>query len=60
MAQAVQKHLKSNDVDLESSKGSKKARTTANLTFLRVRGLKDSKASKNPDGGLGDLISFLE
>jgi nuclear RNA export factor len=27
---------------------------------LRVHGLKDSKAASNPDGGLGDLLAFLE
>ncbi|KAM4059060.1 leucine rich repeats (2 copies) domain-containing protein [Hirsutella rhossiliensis] len=30
------------------------------LTFLRVRGLRQSKAAANQDGGLGDLLSFLE
>lgn len=30
------------------------------LTSLRVRGLKESKAASNPDGGLKDLLSFLE
>lgn len=30
------------------------------LTWLRVRGLKQSKAASNPDGGLSDLLSFME
>jgi nuclear RNA export factor len=30
------------------------------LSYLRVRGLAQSKAARNPDGGLGDLLSFLE
>jgi hypothetical protein len=30
------------------------------LASLRVRGLKESKAASNPDGGLKDLLSFLE
>ncbi|KAK4059764.1 hypothetical protein Trihar35433_10580 [Trichoderma harzianum] len=30
------------------------------LTWLRVRGLKQSKAASNSDGGLSDLLSFLE
>jgi nuclear RNA export factor len=35
-------------------------RDAASILQLRVRGLKDSKASKNADGGLKDLLSFLE
>ena len=30
------------------------------LTQLIVRGLKDSKAASNPDGGIKDLLAFLE
>ncbi|RDA94441.1 hypothetical protein CP533_2274 [Ophiocordyceps camponoti-saundersi (nom. inval.)] len=30
------------------------------LVFLRVRGLKQSKAATNEDGGLEDLVGFLE
>lgn len=30
------------------------------LTQLVVRGLKDSKAASNPDGGIKDLLAFLE
>ena len=32
----------------------------SNLTFLRVHGLKESKAVTNQDGGLSDLLNFLE
>ena len=30
------------------------------LGYLRIRGLKESKAVSNPDGGMMDLLSFLE
>jgi nuclear RNA export factor len=30
------------------------------LTQLVVRGFKDSKAASNPDGGIKDLLAFLE
>jgi nuclear RNA export factor len=30
------------------------------LAQLRVRGLRESKAASNPDGGVKDLLSFLE
>ncbi len=30
------------------------------IMSLRVNGLKESKAASNPDGGLKDLLSFLE
>ncbi|RDA85191.1 hypothetical protein CP532_2369 [Ophiocordyceps camponoti-leonardi (nom. inval.)] len=36
------------------------SRVRARLMFLRVHGLKQSKAATNQDGGLGDLVSFLE
>lgn len=61
MAQAVQKHLKNGDVDLESRTGEgRKSRPGQNLLYLRVYGLKESKAARNPDGGLSDLLAFLE
>lgn len=31
-----------------------------NKTTLKIRGLKDSKAANNPDGGLRSLLDFLE
>ena len=63
VAQAVQKHLKNGDMDLESRVGTGKKPRVANapnLTYLRVHGLKESKASANSDGGLSDLLAFLE
>lgn len=64
ISDAVQRHLKNGDVDLESRVSQpgdrKKGRPVPNLTYLRVRGLKDSKASRNSDGGLSDLLAFLE
>lgn len=62
VADAVQRHLKNGNTDLESriSQTGRKNRPTPNLTFLRVHGLKESKASRNSDGGLSDLLAFLE
>lgn len=37
-----------------------RAKTGAGLSYLRVYGLRQSKASSNPDGGLKDLLSFME
>ena len=37
-----------------------RSRDMTGLTLLRVGGLKDSKASNNPDGGVNDLLAFLE
>lgn len=34
--------------------------TTKGIMQLIVRGLKDSKAASNPDGGVKDLLAFLE
>ncbi|RCI15028.1 hypothetical protein L249_6861 [Ophiocordyceps polyrhachis-furcata BCC 54312] len=36
------------------------SRFRGKLMFLRVHGLKQSKAATNEDGGLGDLVNFLE
>lgn len=36
------------------------SRISTGGTTLRVDGLKNSKASTNPDGGLEALLSFLE
>ncbi|KAL2213544.1 hypothetical protein CC79DRAFT_1362355 [Sarocladium strictum] len=64
VAEAVQRHLKTGDGELDArisqSSDRKKSRPAPNLTWLRVRGLKESKASRNPDGGLSDLLAFLE
>lgn len=67
-AQTVLKHLKGNDASSLASRisAASSGRTTrargkgANLTFLRVHGLKQSKAVSNQDGGLSDLLAFLE
>ncbi|KAF4472705.1 mRNA export factor MEX67 [Fusarium albosuccineum] len=46
---------------LNKGKNGPKTRSQdANLEFLRVGGLKKSKAAAKEDGGLGDLLDFLE
>lgn len=61
-AQGVAKNLARNGtVNLNSGARSSRSRAqTADLTYLRVHGLKASKAASNPDGGLQDLVSFME
>lgn len=67
-AQTVLKHLSNGSAStlasrISSASSGKGARTRAQdiqLTFLRVRGLKESKAATNPGGGLSDLIGFME
>ena len=67
-AQTVLKHLKGNDASSLASRVSAAASGRsirprgkgAALRFLRIHGLKQSKAVNNPDGGLGDLLAFLE
>ncbi|CAM1506898.1 Fc.00g065390.m01.CDS01 [Cosmosporella sp. VM-42] len=68
-AQTVLKHLTnggpsnlaSRISNAASGKGPKsRAQDSTGLTFLRVRGLKESKAASNPGGGLNDLLGFLE
>lgn len=61
-AQTIIKHLTSGDSNIAAriTEGkSGKGRNTS-LTFLRVRGLKESKAASNQGGGLNDLLGFLE
>lgn len=41
-------------------RGKSRQQNTAGLSFLRVGGLKQSRASNNPGGGLTDLLAFLE
>ncbi|KAG5924329.1 hypothetical protein E4U61_000885 [Claviceps capensis] len=64
VAQTVLKHLKGRDASGLSSRvstnGGRGSRARGNLFFLRVHGLKQSKAIQNHDGGLGDLLAFLE
>jgi nuclear RNA export factor len=42
-----------------SSKGARR-HVDRSLPQLRIRGLRDSKAASNPDGGVKDLLNFLE
>lgn len=39
---------------------SKRKPQSSALVWLEVKGLKESKAANNPDGGLRGLLSFLE
>lgn len=68
-AQTVLKHLSNGDSSQLASRvtnpGAAKAvksrlQNATPLSFLRVHGLKESKAANNPDGGLADLLAFLE
>ncbi|KKA29408.1 hypothetical protein TD95_004066 [Thielaviopsis punctulata] len=55
---AITKHLAGDES--KPSKGKGKGGKNVALTWLRVTGLKNSKAASNPDGGVSDLLSFLE
>ena len=44
----------------EASRKGRLADRGSELDQIRVRGLKQSKAAANPDGGVKDLLSFLE
>ncbi|KAK2600287.1 nuclear mRNA export, poly(A)+RNA binding protein [Conoideocrella luteorostrata] len=67
-AQTVLKHLRGNDASslaarvsaVSSGRATRARGKTGNLCFLRVHGLKQSKAVSNQDGGLSDLLAFLE
>lgn len=66
-AQTVLKHLKGGDSSNLASRISDPAGRTirgrgkaTGLSYLRVHGLKQSKAASNSDGGLKDLLNFLE
>jgi len=67
-AQTILKHLTSGDADRISSRvknpeAAKQARSKANaapVVYLRVHGHKASKASSSKDGGLSQLLAFLE
>lgn len=63
VAQNVLKHL-SNGAgggELASRVGTRsRGKNAGNLSYLRVCGLKQSKAASNPDGGVSDLLGFLE
>lgn len=64
-AQNVLKHLANGSAAslasrVSGGKGRGRQQDWSNLTFLRVGGLKQSKAASNPGGGLNDLLSFME
>ncbi|KAL9946068.1 hypothetical protein ACHAO3_004805 [Verticillium nonalfalfae] len=54
--QAIARHLDGEGADLIT----KKKAQSGPLVWLDVKGLKESKASRNRDGGIRDLISFIE
>ncbi|KAL3963846.1 hypothetical protein ACCO45_000850 [Purpureocillium lilacinum] len=67
-AQNVMKHLRSGDSsalanrvsDSTEARAARARGRAAGLTYLRIHGLRQSKAASNKDGGLSDLLSFLE
>lgn len=59
IAQTVAKHL-GNGTGGDLASRVKTAVKGASLVYLRVHGMKQSKAAANPDGGLKDLLSFIE
>jgi nuclear RNA export factor len=63
-AQIIMKQLGSGNSSDLSGRISRPTRSKGGhiegLTWLRIRGLKQSKAASNPDGGLSDLLSFME
>ncbi|KAM0329913.1 hypothetical protein ACHAQA_004079 [Verticillium albo-atrum] len=54
--QAIARHLDGEGADLIT----KKKQQSGPLVWLDVKGLKESKAVRNRDGGVRDLISFVE
>jgi nuclear RNA export factor len=64
VAQIVMKQLGSGNSSDLSARVSRPTKSRGGyiegLTWLRIRGLKQSKAASNPDGGLSDLLSFME
>ncbi len=57
--ESLQAHNELSERGRESRKGNKRGLDSP-VTYLRVHGLLESKAASNPDGGLRDLLSFLE
>lgn len=57
-AQAIARGMRTQQVNIIESRASNASRRKD--VEILVRGLKESKASKNADGGLKDLLSFLE
>ncbi|KAM3566278.1 hypothetical protein ARSEF4850_000786 [Beauveria asiatica] len=61
VAQNIMKQLANGNIGDSASRVTRgRAKTGAGLSYLRVYGLRQSKASSNPDGGVKDLLSFLE
>ncbi|KAH6610529.1 mrna export factor mex67 [Trichoderma cornu-damae] len=64
VAQIVMKQLGGGNPSDLASRVSKPSRLRGarveGLSWLRIRGLKQSKAASNSDGGLSDLLSFME
>lgn len=69
VAQTVMKHLGSGDASrlegrVKDPNAAKAARAKVNrasgLSFLRVHGLKSSRAAENEGGGVSELLAFLE
>ncbi|ROT40062.1 mRNA export factor mex67 [Sodiomyces alkalinus F11] len=54
--QVISRHLSGEGTDMVS----KRKPQGGPLVWLEVKGLKESKAASNPDGGLRDLLAFLE
>ncbi|KAM0281940.1 hypothetical protein ACHAQH_003286 [Verticillium albo-atrum] len=54
--QAIARHLDGEGADLVT----KKKAQSGPLVWLDIKGLKESKAARNRDGGIRDLISFME
>ncbi|ATY58676.1 mRNA export factor mex67 [Cordyceps militaris] len=59
VAQNVLKHLANGNIGETTSRVTR-GRTKTSLSYLRVHGLRQSKASSNSDGGVKDLLNFLE
>lgn len=60
VAQNVLKHLTNGATGDIASRVTRGRGKGSPLSYLRVYGLKQSKASSNADGGVSDLVSFLE
>lgn len=61
VAQTVAKHLGTSVGDVPSrGLRARRAQNAPGLSYLRIHGLKQSKAASNQDGGVTDLLSFLE
>ncbi|CAI4213729.1 unnamed protein product [Parascedosporium putredinis] len=61
-AEVIARHLNSGStlVSRISNVSTRSQRGPVTLVWLKVKGLKESKAASNPGGGLKDLLHFLE